>query len=121
MKAFPLSLVRPLAHLLREAEFNQSLRLDKRQKLVSLFNTLYSNRIEVTSSWDQVLQHAEVLGALLHEIDLLISKVLIRKGHSPTKILEYQESLYGAGSPEKISRFLQETVSDLRIGSRHQA
>lgn len=121
MKAFPLSLLRPLAHLLREAEFNQSIRQDKSQKLVSLFNSLYANKIEATSSWDQVLQHAEILGALLHEIDQLVSKALVRKGHPAGKILEYQEVLYGSSSPEKIYRFLNDTVRDLRFGRKNQA
>lgn len=121
MQAFPLSLLRPLAHLLREAEFNQSLRRDKRQKLVALFHSLYANRIEATSSWEQVLQHAEILGALLHEIDQLVSKALVTKGHPAGKVLEYQEVLYGASSPEKIYRFLTDTVKDLRLGKRNQA
>lgn len=117
MKAFPLHLFRPLAWLLCEAEKNHPLRAAKRKKLITLFNLLYANQLTQHSSWEEVTRHAELLGALIYEVNAVLEKALAIKGIKLFKIEQYQEQLLKASSPEKISTFLQQVVSELSFHS----
>lgn len=118
MRAFPLHLFRPLAWLLFETEKNHLLRDAKRKKLIKLFNLLYANQLTHSSPWEEVTRHAEILGALIYEVNIVLEKAMKVKGHAPARIEEYKESLLGASSGEKISSFLQRVVQDLQFKSR---
>lgn len=115
MRAFPLHLFRPLAWLLSETEKNHLLRDAKRKKLIMLFNLLYANQLTDSSSWEEVTRHAEILGALIYEVNSVLEKAMKVKGHSFSRIEEYRDTLLGASSAEKISTFLQEVVLTLKF------
>ncbi len=121
MRAFPLHLFRPLAWLLFETEKNSLLRDDKRKKLIKLFNLLYANQLTNSSSWEEVTSHAEILGALIYEVNRVLDKVLKIRGHNLARIEEYKETLLGASSGEKISILLQNVVEDLKFQSPRAA
>lgn len=121
MRAFPLHLFRPLAWLLSETEKNHLVRDAKRQKLVMLFNLLYANQPNHSSSWEEVTKHAEILGALIYEVNSVLEKAMKIKGHSFSKIEECRETLLGASSAEKMSTFLQNVVQDLKFQSLRAA
>lgn len=115
MRAFPLHLFRPLAWLLFEAEKNHPQRAVKSKKLITLFNLLYASQLTHSSSWEDVTRHAELLGALIYEINAILEKTLKVKGHSLSRIEQYQENLLRASTPEKISTFLQQVVAEMKF------
>lgn len=121
MRAFPLHLFRPLAWLLSETEKNHLLRDSKRKKLIKLFNLLYAHQLTNSSSWEEVTSHAEILGALIYEVNAVLEKAMKVKGHSFSKIEECRETLLSSSSGEKISTVLQNVVQDLKIQSRSAA
>lgn len=121
MRAFPLHLFRPLAWLLSETEKNQLLRDAKSKKLIKLFNLLYANQLTNTSSWEEVTSHAEMLGALIYEVNTVLEKAMKVKGHNFSRIEECRDALLGASSGEKIAMFVQKVVQDLKFQSLRAA
>lgn len=111
MNAFPLRVLRPISNILLAAEPNVTERETKRKKLLNLYKLLHQYPIRMESDWEQVKHHAEILGAMLHELDRLICRALLTKGATQDEIAYSRECLFVCASSTKLDQVLL-TVSN---------
>lgn len=112
MHAFPLQVLRPLSLLMHKTESSDQARTSRLQKIIKLFNLLNGNHLEPPKEWDQIMFIAEVRGALLHELDLLICAAMRQEGFRAEQIRTYQQQLLVASSSDKLAALLQNVTEE---------
>ncbi len=114
MHAFPLQVLRSLSLLMHKTESSDQARTSRIQKIVKLFNLLNGNHLQPPREWNEVMHLAEVRGALLHELDLLICAALRQEGFRAEQIRTYQQQLLVASSSDKLAALLQNVTEEFQ-------